>query len=93
MMSYVSIISCFRECEIKFIHYVVDTQKLTPTVKRCHFESAHQAAYIPATVQDQILIFKAVDNNRSSFFQDWKSHVETHGQNTTINFKNYERGG
>ena len=60
---------------------------------RCHFKSAQQAAYIPATVQDQISIFKAFDNNHSSFFQDWKSHIETHGQNTTINFKNYERGG
>ena len=61
---------------------------LTPTENGVSFESAQKAAYIPATLQDKILIFKAAAK-QFSFYQkqDWKNHKETHVQNPTIKFQ------
>ena len=41
--------------ENAFVRHVLDTQKLTPTANGKSFEREQQAAYIPATIQDQIL--------------------------------------
>ena len=64
--------------------------KLTPTANGVSFESAQQAVYIPDTLQNQILIFKAVSKSFSFYQkQDWKNYEETHVQNPTIKFQKW----